>query len=89
MDCFSLGNLDAKRDWGHAKDYVEVGYWPESLYNKSDFVWLIFLMHRCKIKRSDLQGVTSDFFFSGLGQLTLLYSQFVWRSSQYSGLPQA
>ena len=19
-----LGNLDAKRDWGHAKDYVEV-----------------------------------------------------------------
>ena len=20
-----LGNLDAKRDWGHAKDYVEVG----------------------------------------------------------------
>ena len=25
---FSLGNLDAKRDWGHAKDFVEV-----SLYN--------------------------------------------------------
>uniref|UniRef100_A0A8C5MIF2 GDP-mannose 4,6 dehydratase n=1 Tax=Leptobrachium leishanense TaxID=445787 RepID=A0A8C5MIF2_9ANUR len=23
MECFSLGNLDAKRDWGHAKDYVE------------------------------------------------------------------
>lgn len=21
---FSLGNLDSKRDWGHAKDYVEV-----------------------------------------------------------------
>lgn len=20
-----LGNLDSKRDWGHAKDYVEVG----------------------------------------------------------------
>lgn len=25
MESFSLGNLDAKRDWGHAKDYVEVG----------------------------------------------------------------
>ena len=25
-DTFSLGNLDAKRDWGHAKDYVE-GMW--------------------------------------------------------------
>ncbi|XP_042093444.1 GDP-mannose 4,6 dehydratase isoform X2 [Ovis aries] len=23
LECFSLGNLDAKRDWGHAKDYVE------------------------------------------------------------------
>lgn len=21
---FELGNLDSKRDWGHAKDYVEV-----------------------------------------------------------------
>ncbi|XP_039381601.1 GDP-mannose 4,6 dehydratase isoform X2 [Mauremys reevesii] len=24
MQYFSLGNLDAKRDWGHAKDYVEM-----------------------------------------------------------------
>lgn len=23
LDCFELGNLDSKRDWGHAKDYVE------------------------------------------------------------------
>ncbi|KAK1206901.1 GMDS dehydratase, partial [Pygoscelis papua] len=23
LDCFSLGNLDAKRDWGHARDYIE------------------------------------------------------------------
>ena len=26
QDCVYLGNLDAKRDWGHAKDYVE-GMW--------------------------------------------------------------
>lgn len=25
-DCLSLGNLDAKRDWGHARDYVD-GMW--------------------------------------------------------------
>lgn len=25
LECFSLGNLDSKRDWGHARDYVEVG----------------------------------------------------------------
>jgi len=24
QDCLFLGNLDAKRDWGHAKDYVEM-----------------------------------------------------------------
>lgn len=24
LDCIQLGNLDSKRDWGHAKDYVEV-----------------------------------------------------------------
>ena len=24
MKCLSLGNLEAKRDWGHAKDYVEM-----------------------------------------------------------------
>jgi len=24
MEYFELGNLDAKRDWGHARDYVEV-----------------------------------------------------------------
>lgn len=23
LECFELGNLDAKRDWGHARDYVE------------------------------------------------------------------
>ena len=26
QDCLYLGNLDAKRDWGHAKDYVD-GMW--------------------------------------------------------------
>ena len=26
QDCLYLGNLDSKRDWGHAKDYVE-GMW--------------------------------------------------------------
>lgn len=26
MDCLELGNLDSKRDWGHARDYVE-GMW--------------------------------------------------------------
>ncbi|XP_055426427.1 GDP-mannose 4,6 dehydratase isoform X2 [Bubalus kerabau] len=30
LECFSLGNLDAKRDWGHAKDYVEATVGPDA-----------------------------------------------------------
>lgn len=26
QDCIQLGNLDARRDWGHARDYVEAMY---------------------------------------------------------------
>jgi GDPmannose 4,6-dehydratase len=26
QDCLELGNMDAKRDWGHAKDYVNAQY---------------------------------------------------------------
>jgi len=25
LEYIELGNLDSKRDWGHAKDYIEVG----------------------------------------------------------------
>jgi GDPmannose 4,6-dehydratase len=38
QDCLYLGNLDAMRDWGHAKDYVE-GMWLMLQQNKpEDFV---------------------------------------------------
>lgn len=38
QDCLYLGNLDAKRDWGHAKDYVE-GMWRMLQADKpEDFV---------------------------------------------------
>ena len=35
QECLTLGNLDAKRDWGHAKDYVE-GMWRILQSEKSD-----------------------------------------------------
>lgn len=34
-DCLVLGNLDAKRDWGHAKDYVR-GMWMMLQQDKPD-----------------------------------------------------
>lgn len=35
IDCLELGNLDAKRDWGFAKDYVE-GMWRMLQHNEPD-----------------------------------------------------
>ncbi|XP_031625081.1 GDP-mannose 4,6 dehydratase-like [Contarinia nasturtii] len=38
MDCFELGNLDSKRDWGHAKDYVEAMWLMLQQKEPQDFV---------------------------------------------------
>lgn len=35
QDCLYLGSLDAKRDWGHARDYVE-GMWRILQHEKAD-----------------------------------------------------
>ena len=37
-ECLYLGNLDAMRDWGHAKDYVEVQWLMLQEENPKDFV---------------------------------------------------
>ena len=37
-ECFYLGNLNAKRDWGHAKDYVEGMYLILQQEKPQDFV---------------------------------------------------
>src|SRR6476469_2537392 len=38
QDCLYLGNLDAQRDWGHAKDYVEAMYLILQQDKPEDFV---------------------------------------------------
>ncbi len=37
-DCLYLGNMDAKRDWGHAKDYVEMQWLMLQQEQAEDFV---------------------------------------------------
>tara|TARA_B100000886_G_scaffold186908_1_gene128338 strand:- start:37343 stop:38431 length:1089 start_codon:yes stop_codon:yes gene_type:complete len=37
-DCLYMGNLDAKRDWGHAKDYVEMQWLMLQQEKPDDFV---------------------------------------------------
>jgi len=38
QDCLYLGNMDAKRDWGHAKDYVEMQWLMLQQEEPDDFV---------------------------------------------------
>jgi GDPmannose 4,6-dehydratase len=38
QDCLYLGNLDSKRDWGHARDYVEMQWLMLQQDNPEDFV---------------------------------------------------
>ncbi len=38
LDCLYLGNLDARRDWGHAKDYVEVQWLMLQQEEPEDYV---------------------------------------------------
>ena len=38
QDCLYLGNLDSRRDWGHAKDYVEMQWLMLQQDKAEDFV---------------------------------------------------
>ena len=38
QDCLYLGNIDAKRDWGHARDYVEMQWLMLQQQEPEDFV---------------------------------------------------
>jgi GDPmannose 4,6-dehydratase len=38
QDCLMLGNLDARRDWGHARDYVEMQWRMLQQDEADDFV---------------------------------------------------
>jgi GDPmannose 4,6-dehydratase len=38
QDCLFLGNMEAKRDWGHAKDYVEMQWLMLQQEDPEDFV---------------------------------------------------
>lgn len=52
LEYVELGNLDSKRDWGHAKDYIEVGrigsvniawtYSSDSKYSRVSFCGSLF-----------------------------------------------
>jgi GDPmannose 4,6-dehydratase len=45
QDCLYLGNLDAKRDWGHAKDYVQMQWLMLQQDHPEDFVIATGVQH--------------------------------------------
>ncbi|MGQ9830931.1 MAG: GDP-mannose 4,6-dehydratase [Thermochromatium sp.] len=45
QDCLYLGNLDAKRDWGHARDYVEMQWLMLQQDQPEDFVIATGVQH--------------------------------------------
>lgn len=45
QDCLYLGNLDAKRDWGHARDYVEAQWLMLQQDRPEDFVIATGVQH--------------------------------------------
>jgi len=45
QDCLYLGNLNAKRDWGHAKDYVEMQWLMLQQKQPEDFVIATGVQH--------------------------------------------
>jgi GDPmannose 4,6-dehydratase len=45
QDCLYLGNLDAKRDWGHARDYVEAMWLVLQQPEPEDFVIATGVQH--------------------------------------------
>ncbi len=45
QDCLYLGNLDARRDWGHARDYVEMAWMMLQQEHPEDFVIATGVQH--------------------------------------------
>src|SRR5690606_26005918 len=45
QDCLYLGNLDAKRDWGHARDYVEMQWLMLQQEHPEDYVIATGVQH--------------------------------------------
>ena len=53
QDCLYLGNLDARRDWGHARDYVEAQWLMLQQAEPDDFVIATGEQHsRARVRRA-------------------------------------
>lgn len=71
LDCLELGNLDAKRDWGYAKDYVKA-MWLMMQHDKPDDY--VIASHECHTVREFVElafkalGITIEWQGSGIDE---------------------
>jgi GDPmannose 4,6-dehydratase len=72
QDCLYMGNLDAERDWGHAKDYVEMQWLMLQQIKPEDFVIATGVKHSVRefIEMSaNLLGLVIEWRESGLEEV--------------------
>ena len=72
QDCLYLGNLEAKRDWGHAKDYVEMQWLMLQQDEARDFVIATGVQHSVRdfVDRAAAElGMAIDWQGSGVDEV--------------------
>ena len=70
-NCLYLGNLDSKRDWGHARDYVEMQWLMLQQENPMDFV---ISTGRQESIRRFIEITASKLGWSGDGKISIIWS---------------
>jgi GDPmannose 4,6-dehydratase len=72
QDCLYLGNLNSLRDWGHAKDYVEMQWLMLQQENPEDFVIATGVQHSVRdfvdIAAAEV-GINIDWHGSGIDEI--------------------
>ena len=72
QECLKLGNLDAKRDWGHAKDYVEMQWLMLQQKEASDYVIASGKQHTVRqftVWAAETLGIELEFTGEGLNEI--------------------
>jgi GDPmannose 4,6-dehydratase len=73
--CLYLGNLDAKRDWGHAKDYVYAQWLILQQERADDYVIATGVQHSVRdfvLWTAESLGITIEFQRSGLDEVGIV-----------------
>jgi len=87
QECVWLGNLSAKRDWGHAKDYVEAMYLILQQNEPEDFVIATGKSYSIRdFVQKAFKEVGVDVEFKGKGMQEVAVAKKVYKDSRYKDL---